>query len=117
MGIMLCNIDADTVFVQKCEMSKADAERKRNSFCSKIRKAKKQVWEILKDQESLAYEELRRIWDERIEGPVKELSGRLEILSEMVLSYINGMTAYVEPEDACGQERHPAELCTDRYRI
>ena len=73
--------------------------------------------EILKNQESLAYEELTRIWDERIEGPEKELSGRLETLSEMVLSYINGMTAYVEPEDACGQERHPAELCTDRYRI
>ena len=57
------------------------------------------VREILKNQESLAYEELTRIWEERIEEPERELSGRLETLSEMVLSYINGMTAYVEPED------------------
>ena len=55
--------------------------------------------EVLKDQDSLAYERLTRIWEERIEAEEKELSERLETLSDMVLSYINEMTALVEPED------------------
>lgn len=69
------------------------------SALEEIAAASEQFQTVIREQDSAAYDELSRLWEEKVQKEERELAGKLGCIAEMVQGYIWDMTAYVEPEN------------------
>lgn len=76
-----------------------------------IAEASERFLTVLKEQDSNAYEELSRLWKEKVREEEEDLSYKMGVMAGMVTNYIEAMTACVSPENESMMMR------VDRYDI
>ena len=56
--------------------------------------------EVIKEQDSKAYDKLSRLWEENVTQNESDLKEKLAIISELLTNYIVDMENYITPEDS-----------------